>query len=110
MESFAEKANEKGGVDQDAKEKEEEAAAAAKKKATERVELLDGKTLRDTGIAFKRFRCVPAGGSCASDYTDHMSCTLLSCVIKGGQGVMRGSPCPGSQVTILLCFATPPTG
>ncbi|CAN0249613.1 unnamed protein product, partial [Ectocarpus fasciculatus] len=59
-ESFAEKPKEKKPVDKDAKEKEAAAAAeAAKKKKAERVELLDGKTLRNTGIAFKRFRMKP---------------------------------------------------
>lgn len=57
-ESFAEKPKEKKADDKGAKEKEAAAAAAAKKKANEKVELLDGKTLRNTGIAFKRFRCV----------------------------------------------------
>lgn len=32
------------------------AAAAKKKKEAEKVELLDGKTLRNNGIVFKRFR------------------------------------------------------
>ncbi|CAM9332216.1 unnamed protein product [Ectocarpus fasciculatus] len=59
-ESFAEKPKEKKPVDKDAKEKEAAAAAeAAKKKKAERVELLEAKTLRNTGIAFKRFRMKP---------------------------------------------------
>lgn len=62
-ESFAEKPKEKKPTDKDAKAKEAAAAAeAAKKKKAERVELLDGKTLRNTGIAFKRFRSVPGVG------------------------------------------------
>ena len=61
-EAFAEKPKEKkpdakgdgksaGGDDAAA------AAAAKKKKDAEKVELLDGKTLRNNGIVFKRFRC-----------------------------------------------------
>lgn len=38
------------------------AAAAKKKKEAQKVELLDGKTLRNNGIVFKRFRCVFLSG------------------------------------------------
>eukprot|EP00903_Cladosiphon_okamuranus_P008076 g7790.t1 len=58
QESFAEKPKEKKTPDKDAKDKES-AAQAAVKKAAEKVELLDAKTLRNTGIAFKRFRMKP---------------------------------------------------
>lgn len=65
-EAFAEKPKEKKtdakGDAKGAGEAEAAAAAAAaakKKKASEKVELLDGKTLRNNGIVFKRFRTKP---------------------------------------------------
>lgn len=59
-ESFVEKPKEKKPA-KDPKEADggseaAAAAAAAKKKAAEKVDLLDGKTLRNNGIVFKRFR------------------------------------------------------
>lgn len=62
-EAFAEKPKEKkpdakdGAEGVEGVDKAAAAAAAQKKKDAQKVELLDGKTLRNNGIVFKRFRC-----------------------------------------------------